>query len=348
MAKRKRLTPAALTPDSPAGTGIETKSQPVRPPSSVTRAPIAQVAGDTAARAALEDLAGEVNKARATGRLVQSLPLSDVQANHLLRDRIVSDPDEMGALKRSIQARGQQTAIEVVELEGGGYGLISGFRRLAALKELFKDTEDQQFATVQALIKPKDSASDSYVAMVEENEIRVDISLYERARIAVEAVKLGVYPTASQAVQTLFAHASPAKRSKIKSFIRIHDVLGPVLSFPAAIPERLGLSLSAALEASDDFGRKLRDNLRNNPAQDAAKERQLLERALRPSKAVKPTSKVRRTRPSSSAGQAMPAQEDEIVSGVTVTEREGALVLSGRNVTPALRADLIGWLKSRS
>lgn len=346
MAKRKRLTPAALTPPPPSPAGLETKSVSVRGPGSVTRAPIAQVAGDTAARAALEDLASEVTKARVTGRMVQSLPLSEVHADHLLRDRIISDTDEMASLKNSIKARGQQTPIEVVELDGGGYGLISGFRRLTALKELFEDTKNVDFSVIHSLIKPKDSVSDSYVAMVEENEIRADLSLYERARIAVEASKLGVYPTAQHAVQTLFAHASAAKRSKIKSFIPIHEVLGKVLLFPSAIPERLGLALSAALDATGDFGRKLRDNLRNNPSKTIAQERQLLERALQPTKTAGKT-RVNVRASDAASKQAPPSHGLEVVSGVMIAEQDGTLVLSGENVTAALRADLVAWLRKQ-
>jgi ParB family chromosome partitioning protein len=346
MAKRKRLTPADLTPSTPPAAELETKSRPIHGSGGLTRAPIAQVAGDTAARAALEDLASEVTKARVTGRMVQSLPLSEVHADHLLRDRIISDTDEMASLKNSIKARGQQTPIEVVELDGGGYGLISGFRRLTALKELFEDTKNVDFSVIHSLIKPKDSVSDSYVAMVEENEIRADLSLYERARIAVEASKLGVYPTAQHAVQTLFAHASAAKRSKIKSFIPIHEVLGKVLLFPSAIPERLGLALSAALDATGDFGRKLRDNLRNNPSKTAAQERQLLERALQPGKATKKTQT--RTQESDTAPKpAMLKNDAEVAPGITVTEQDGNLVLSGKNITAILRADLVAWLRQR-
>jgi ParB family chromosome partitioning protein len=346
MAKRKRLTPADLTPNTSPAAELETKSRPMHGSGGLTRAPIAQVAGDTAARAALEDLAGEVTKARATGRMVQSLQLSEVRADHLLRDRIISDPDEMDALKASIMVRGQQSPIEVVELDGGGYGLISGFRRLTALMDLFEETKDAGFGVIQSLIKPKNSASDSYVAMVEENEIRADLSFYERARIAVEAAKLGVYPTASHAVQALFAHAPAAKRSKIKSFIRIHEALGNVLLFPSAIPERLGLALSAALETSDVFGRKVRDNLRNNPAKDAAQERQLLERALRPTKGAK-KARVKEREGDAVAKQPAATRMAEVVSGVTITQQGGSLILSGENVTDTLRADLVVWLRKQ-
>ena len=50
--------------------------------------------------------------------------------------------------------------------------------------------------------------------MVEENEIRVGLSYYERARIVAKAVAQGVFETEKQALQRLFHTASRPKRSK--------------------------------------------------------------------------------------------------------------------------------------
>ena len=330
MAKRKRLTPAALTETAASPAPLETKAlYPMGvAPSAAARAPIAQVAGDTAAHAALEELADEVADARASGRLVQALPLSDIRADHLLRDRMVSNREDMDALKTSLQARGQQTPIEVVELDEGGYGLISGFRRLTALQELLEETGEAGFGRIQALIKPKDSISDSYLAMVEENEIRADLSFYERARLAGEAARIGVYPTAERAVQALFANAPSAKRSKIKTFLRIHDRLGGVLRFPAAIPEKLGLALSKALETDAGFEARVKDALRRG-GEDQPSERAALERALK-----QPSGKAQ-------------AAAQEVVAGVAMQVSKGRLILSGAGVTEELALDVADWLARR-
>lgn len=342
MAKRKRLTPAALTGEQTAAESgsealLETKAAyplgvaPAARTQPTTRAPIAQVAGEAAAQAALNEVASELEAARSGGRLVQALPLDQVQADHLLRDRMAADPEEMATLKASLTARGQQTPIEVVALAGGGYGLVSGWRRLRALSELQAETGVTRFATVQALIKPLEGASDSYVAMVEENEIRANLSFYERARLACEAARLGVYPTAERAVQTLFAHAPSAKRSKIKSFIRIHEALGDLLRFPAAIPERVGLALSAALGADGDLVARFKAATRKAPPADAAAERKLIEQAMR----VAPVTK--------------PAQEQaEVIAGVTVAAGRNRVLLSGVGVTPALQDALHDWLRNRA
>src|SRR5690554_6796703 len=108
MAKRKRLTPAnplfidAATPD------------PLTP---ARRAPIADVAGDSSASAALERLSDEIEEARATGRMISALPLDQIDQGYLVRDRLNVDDEEMSALITSIRERGQQSPIEVVRLE---------------------------------------------------------------------------------------------------------------------------------------------------------------------------------------------------------------------------------------
>jgi hypothetical protein len=123
------------------------------------------------------------------------------------------------------------------------YGLISGWRRFQALSELHGETGDPKFATLKVLLRKPENSAEAYVAMVEENEIRVGLSYYERARVAAEAVKRGVFEDEGEAIRALFASASRAKRSKIRSFIEIYEQLGDALQFPTHIPERLGLAV---------------------------------------------------------------------------------------------------------
>lgn len=320
MAKRKRLDPAPL--DSTA---------PVSKPTLAPRAPIAQVSGDSAAAGALSELTEAFRRARVEGRLVQDLPLTDIQSDHLIRDRFSIDEDALGDLISSIRTRGQQTPIEVIELESG-YGLISGWRRLEALRRLHEETGSEDFATVQALLRRPAEASDAYQAMVEENEIRVGLSYYERARIALRAAAAGIYPDRQQALRSLFASASRARRSKIASFMVICESLEGALRFPAAIPERLGLQLAKAIGADPDFAQLLREHLLEEQPADAAAEAAVIKRALAP--------------PKREGGA--PAGE-EICSGVFVAVSAGAgntrITLSGPNVDAKLRESLVDWLR---
>jgi ParB family chromosome partitioning protein len=324
MAKRKRLSPALLggSPDDEALTsGLETKS--------AARPPIAHVAAEAASAAALADVAAALSDARAEGRLIQKLPLEAIETGHLIRDRVEFDEMEMHALRQSLEARGQQVPIEVVALEADGsdpgFGLISGLRRVMALRDIGAET-------VLALVRSPDSSEAAYIAMVEENEIRAGISFYERGRLAHEAVAAGLYDDAFEAIRVLFANASRAKRSKIGSFMTVHAKLGDLLHFPSAIPERLGLRLSYAL-TEPGMRQRLRAALsRHTPATPEA-EREVLEEALDPPKAPR-------------AARAEPAVQS-LSQGVQAKPGKGRLALSGKALTPELQAELLSWLEAR-
>ncbi len=155
----------------------------------------------------------------------------------------------------SLRAHGQRSPIEVTPLAVGAdgaalpYGLISGWRRLVALKALHAETGEARFATVQALVRRPETAADAYVTMVEENEIRVGLSHYERARVAARATERGVFESEKAALLALFATASRAKRSRIRAFLEIYHALDGALRFPAQLPERLGLQLVELVRA---------------------------------------------------------------------------------------------------
>jgi ParB family chromosome partitioning protein len=235
-----------------------------------------------------------LTEAREEGRLIQRLPLAEIETGHLVRDRMAFDESDMAALVTSLRARGQQVPIEVVAQEGG-YGLISGLRRVMALREI-GETE------VLALIRRPETSSDAYLAMVEENEIRAGMSFYERARLAAEAAKLGIYPDPAAAIAALFTSASPAKRSKIGSFVRVHEALGDALRYPAAIPERLGLALAAALDRDAQAAARLARALDDAMPTDSGAERAVLEKVLSegvktgPNRQTVPKNRVRSSR----------------------------------------------------
>lgn len=346
MARRKRLTlPQPGDPSAPAGDDLP----PVFPgdPFRSRPAPIAQVAGDASAQAALAELASEMARARQEGRLVQAIPLEAVDEGWLHRDRMRVDPEEMADLLVSIRDRGQQVPIEVVARDGGGYGLISGWRRLTALRRLAAETGDPRFATVLALLRRPETAADAYRAMVEENELRAGLSYYERARIAALAAAAGVHPDPRSAIAALFAAASKAKRSKIGSFLVIHEHLGHALRFGPAIPERLGLLLSRALSADPALAGDLVIALHREAPDSPAAEMALLDRmARRPGKTKTVSEKQESTliAPPSAA-------IEQVASGISLeTGIDGGtyrLTLQGPRVGPDLRRRLVAWLEAQ-
>ena len=314
MAKRKRLE----LPEGAISSDLETKSVF---PTPRARMPIADVAGDTASRAALEEVAREMTEAEADGRVIRKLPVEKVVCQHLSRDRMVLDEEEMEALKTSIAERGQQTPIEVVPLPGETYGLISGLRRIEALKAVGTPH-------VLAVIRRPETARHAYQAMVEENEIRAGVSFYERANIAVASVGQGVYPDARAAVKGLFAHVPKAKRSKILKFVVLRETLGKSLRFPTAIPEHLGLAMAQAIEADRKVATEISRKLKAADPAEAAEERKLLEAALK------------RPKPE-------PLRE-QLGGGLRLEAREGRAVLSGKSVDEDFLTALRAWAASQA
>ncbi|MFC3060299.1 ParB/RepB/Spo0J family partition protein [Paenirhodobacter populi] len=323
---RRRLTPpnpAPLTEEKdtiPAG--IETKSMfPMGVARTVSRPPIAQVAGEASALSALEDLTAEMARARAEGRIVQRIALDDIAVDHLMRDRMTVDGEEMEGLVASIRARGQQVPVEVLDRGEGAvprYGLISGWRRVFALRETGAET-------ALAILRAPATAAEAYVAMVEENEIRADISFYERARVVVKALEQGVYPDPKSALQGLFGNVSRAKRSKIKSFMTIVSALDGALRFPAAISEKAGLDLVRRIEAEPDLTARLTARLTEEAPHTPGAELAIL--AARPEPATPAPARI---------------EAEAHYDPATRTIR-----ISGAGVDEALLAALRRWLAAR-
>lgn len=263
MAKRRRLeAPSAeRLAEIEQGFARETgKPGPLGP-----LPPIAAVAGEAAAAHEAQSGPARASAARdqtdaeqwrsalAEGMVLQDITTDGIITEELMRDRIHIDGAEMEELKNSIHAHGLRLPIEVFELKdpkpGETYGLLSGWRRLNATRALYAETGDPKYTTIRAIIRRVGTAANAYVAMVEENEIRSNLSYYERGRIAVLAAEHGAFDSMEAAVDQLFQAGSKAKRSKIRSFAELHYELGEVLSFPAALNERQGLRIVAAIRA---------------------------------------------------------------------------------------------------
>lgn len=315
MAKRRRLE----VPTAPVS-GLEVKS-----PGRRAAPPVARVAGDAAALAAADEALAAIEAAKGEGRLAIRLPLDAIAVDHLVRDRMGGRDEDMEALIASIRVHGQRTPIEVVETGAGGFGLISGWRRLSALKALRAESDEARFAHVLAVIRTPADAGAAYVAMVEENEIRVGLSYFERARIAHLAAERGAFASPEAAIDALFASGSRARRSKIRSFLRILEEIGDHLRFPAHLPERLGLRVAAALK---EGGKPALLEALAKPAEDAAAEAAALQVALTPKPPARP-------RPAAARG-------DEVAPGLTLTTRgagaKARLTVAGPGVTPDLIA----------
>src|SRR6056297_2721504 len=350
MAKRKRL-------GGPLQDYLTTSDASPDPTSS--SAPIARIAGEASINAAFDEVSRELSSARSEGRLLVRLPLDSIEATWLVRDRThpgtTQDPD-FTALLDSLRRNGQRNPIEVVDMGQGRYGLISGWRRLTALNHLHEETGDARFATVLAFLRQPASSEEAYVAMVEENEIRLGLSYYERARITAKSVEAGAYPSTKAALQSLFVSASRAKRSKIGSFLALYRVLGDRVHFPQALTERMGLSLARILDADETAQKRLRERLENSKPAASEAEQSLFsafidtenEASLSRGSTSEPSSSAESSRSTRMSNQVSNTAKDEILPGLYLTQSSSKIQLSGPAVNSALRDQLETWLKEKA
>ncbi|MEM9578181.1 MAG: ParB/RepB/Spo0J family partition protein [Pseudomonadota bacterium] len=311
-------------------------------------APISQVAAESAqaqpvganeARVRMAHDMADAKRFRAAaeqGRVIEALPIDSIQPDVLVRDRTVIDPEEMAELKSSIADHGLRLPIEVFTRREGrrSYALLSGFRRLRAIKELHAETGEDRFRTIAALVRDPEALGGGFAAMVEENEIRASLSHFERGRIAVIAAQRGAFASTDAAVTQLFKAASKAKRSKIRSFSLIFEELGDLLTHAEGLKERDGLRLAAALRAGGVV--RLRRALEDAQPESSEAEWAVLAPVV--AALEKPANPAKGGRPRNTARVAV--AEATLPGGVTLRGEKDAggylIRLQGKAVTPAL------------
>lgn len=356
MAKRRKL-------ETPSAEDLGRIEEEFRRETSARTAkpPIAQVAAEVAGQYQVgtpemrqnEAQAAAYRKAEGQGLLIQEILLDQIDPLSLQRDRTKTDGEALAELEYSISENGLRLPIEVYRLaepkDGKHYGLLSGYRRFLAQQNLHSRGDDPALARIKAIVRDPNQMGGAFVAMVEENEIRQDLSHYERGRIAAIAAKEGAFSTTEEAVAHMFAAASKAKRSKIRSFAAIFEELGDVLLFPESLREKEGLKLAQALRAG--AGPKLRGLLASGEVTSAKAERSLIEKALTTRAAPVPDPK-RGGRPSKKTAEGW-SDEDHVFTrlGVMIRRevdgRDVLLRFRGAAVTPKLIEILMGELRDR-
>jgi ParB family chromosome partitioning protein len=184
------------------------------------------------------------------------LPIAAIDASAMIRDRTGFDPEPFDELKRSILVNGLRMPIEVFALDAARgamtHGLISGARRLAAFQALAEMTEQDRWNTIPAFVRAPQDVGARLEAMIEENEIRAEISPYERGRIACIAFQHGLFPTIEEAVDKLYPRASQPKRSRLRALARLCEVVDGLLSTPERLTLAQALRLANAVR--DGYG----------------------------------------------------------------------------------------------
>ncbi|SDX12997.1 ParB/RepB/Spo0J family partition protein [Roseicitreum antarcticum] len=226
-----------------------------------------QARADAAAaiRAENDALAHELVALREAGHVVEDLALDQVFTRLLMRDRLPGEDFELAELVTSIREVGLSNPIRVVTRpDGTGYELIQGYRRLSAYRALLEETGDASWGQIPALILPHgEDISGLYRRMVDENIVRKDLSF---AEMATAALHYAADPATDAhdlkgAVGKLFQSAPYSKRSYIRAFARLLEVLGPTLMYPTEIPRALGVNVVRAIDEEPDLVRQIKSDL---------------------------------------------------------------------------------------
>jgi ParB family chromosome partitioning protein len=96
--------------------------------------------------------------------------------------------------------------------------------------------------------RPADEA-EALADMIAENEIRADLSPWEKGRIVVEARDQGLFDTLDEAVSRLYPALNRQRRNRIRAVADVVEELGEILAEPETLAQQHLLRLSATLRA---------------------------------------------------------------------------------------------------
>jgi ParB family chromosome partitioning protein len=184
---------------------------------------------------------------------VHMIPIDAIDETALVRDRTALDPEALAELKASVAAGGVRMPVEVfvpaAPRDGRTHGLISGFRRLAAVRALHAETGEARFAAVPAFLRAPADLAAALAAMVEENDVREELSAWDRARVVVVACRMQLFASLEAAVDGLHPAADRHKRTRLRAMARAVEALDGQLSAPERLSQAELMRLAAACRA---------------------------------------------------------------------------------------------------
>ncbi len=182
------------------------------------------------------------------------IPLDAIDADALPRDRSATDAEAMQALIQSITATGLRQPIEVWALstprDGRTHGLISGHRRLQAFTRIRALRNGANHTEIPAFLRTPASIAAAMADMIAENELRSQISPWEKGRILLDAVGEEIFDTLDAAVKGLHPHVSPMQRTRLRAMAQVAEALNGVLTAPETLSQRQLLRIAGALNGS--------------------------------------------------------------------------------------------------
>jgi ParB family chromosome partitioning protein len=210
------------------------------------------------------------------------IPLTQIDMHALPRDRSTLPPAALAELQSSIATEGLRQPIEVWRLstpsEGHTYGLISGMRRLTSHKNLAELRGNGDFTTIAAFVRTPNSLPEALAAMVTENEIRSEITPWEKGLLILNAVEEDIFETPDAAIAGLFPHTSPSAKSRLRTIVQVVQNLNGILNDPTTYSLRQLLRIAAALKA--DFADVIEVALREAEDRSQAGQWEMLQNIL--------------------------------------------------------------------
>ena len=218
---------------------------------------------------------------------INHIPLTAIKTDALPRDRSTLNQNALDELQASIATDGLRQPIEVWRLsnpqsdETGrtcDYGLISGLRRLTAHVNLADLRRNGDYTTIAAFIRTPVDYPAALAAMVTENEIRTQITPWEKADLILQSVALAIFDTPDAAIATLFPQSSKVTRSRLRAITSVVEELSEVITDGPSHSLRHLLRIASALRA--DFGHVIWTALTEHPDKSPAAQMELLQNIL--------------------------------------------------------------------
>ncbi len=173
---------------------------------------------------------------------VHLLDPAQIDADALPRDRTTLDEAALAELETSILLDGLRQPIEVWAFQtprtndtgdGARYGLISGMRRLTAFRRIHKSRPE---ARIPAFLRRPRDIPDAMAKMIAENEIRSEISPWEKGRIIVQSVAEDIFPTLDAAVAGLYPTLDKQRRARLRAVAEVvHEIGDRLLTNPETL-----------------------------------------------------------------------------------------------------------------
>ncbi|OYU41354.1 MAG: hypothetical protein CFE33_04720 [Pseudorhodobacter sp. PARRP1] len=187
--------------------------------------------------------------------MIIHIPTAEILDNALLRDRDQLDDTALEDLAASIHRDGLRQPIEVWALsqptETHRYGLISGLRRLTATRLLHSrnraSSEQGTHTTIAAFLRTPASIPDAMAQMIAENEIRENLTPWERGLTLARAVSCDLFPTIDAAIAALHPTATKQKRTRLRTLALVAEEFEDCIATPELLSQNQIERLAACL-----------------------------------------------------------------------------------------------------